>query len=108
MRRKAKYERRRQAGLVVSLLAMALAVFGQSQTGQVSGTVVDPTGAVVPSAKVQLIHDLTHNTREFSTEATGAFVFTNLIPGEYTIKIEQPGFKTYEQEIGRASCRERV
>jgi hypothetical protein len=87
---------------------MTLTAFGQSQTGQISGTVVDPTGAVVPGAKVQLIHDLTHNTRDFSTEATGAFVFTNLIPGEYSIRIQQSGFKTYEQARIVVSPSERV
>src|SRR5439155_15970053 len=83
--------------MLVCLLAIAMAAFSQSQTAQISGVVTDATGAVVAGAKVQAIHDLTKNTREFTTEANGAFVFPDLIPGNYTIRIQQPGFKTYEQ-----------
>jgi len=82
--------------------------FGQSQTGQISGVVIDQTGAVVAGAKVQLVHDLTKNTREFATEANGAFVFPNLIPGEYSIRVQVAGFKTYEQRRIIVSSSERV
>ena len=51
--------------LIASLLGIALAAFGQSQTGQISGVVIDPTGAAVAGAKVELIHVLTKNTRQF-------------------------------------------
>jgi carboxypeptidase family protein len=94
--------------LPVSLLGLALAAYGQSQTGQISGVVNDPTGAAVAGAKVQAIHELTTNTREFATEATGAFVFPDLIPGDYTIRIRQSGFKTYEQARINVSSNEKV
>src|SRR5947208_9320351 len=83
--------------LPVALMGLALAAYGQSQTGQISGVVNDPTGAAVAGAKVQAIHNLTKNTREFTTEANGAFVFPDLIPGDYTLRIRQSGFKTFEQ-----------
>lgn len=98
----------RQIGLFLLLFATASVAFGQSQSGQVSGVVVDQTGGVIAGAKVQLIHDLTKNTREFATEVNGAFVFPNLIPGEYTIKIQVSGFKTFEQSKIVVSQSERV
>src|SRR5690349_13531903 len=101
-------ERTQLLRLLTGLITATLAVYGQSQTGQISGVVADQSGAIVGRAKVQLIHELTQNTRDFTTEANGVFVFTNLIPGEYTIRIEQPGFKTYEQAKITVSPSERV
>lgn len=94
--------------LFLLLLASSSVAFGQSQTGQVSGVVVDQTGGVIAGATVQLIHDLTKNTREFATEVNGAFVFPNLIPGEYSIKIQVSGFKTFGQSKIVVSQSERV
>ncbi len=94
--------------LLVAMLAVASAAYGQSQTGQISGVVVDQSGGVLAGAKVQLIHDLTKNAREFETEANGSFVFPNLIAGEYSIKIQLTGFKTYEQPRIIVSQSERV
>jgi hypothetical protein len=94
--------------LTVSLLGLVLAAYGQSQTGQISGVVDDPTGAAVAGAKVQAIHNLTKNTREFTTEANGAFIFPDLIPGDYTIRVQQSGFKTYEQARINVSSNEKV
>jgi hypothetical protein len=94
--------------LPLVLLAASLLSYSQSQTGQVSGTIVDPTGAAVAGAKVQLIHVLTKNTREFASEPNGDFVFTNLLPGDYNLAVEQPGFRTYQQNNIVVSQSERV
>src|SRR5258706_14117388 len=77
------------------LLAMMPAVNSQSVTGQISGTVTDPAGAVVFGAKVQLTNDLSKQVREFTSESKGAFIFSGLVPGRYSIRVAQPGFKTY-------------
>ncbi len=94
--------------LLVILLAVALTAFGQSQTGQISGLITDATGAVVIGATIQLSHDLTGNTREFKSESNGSFVFPNLLPGAYTLRITQAGFKTFEQKNIIVSPSERV
>src|SRR5262249_28406505 len=93
---------------MIGLLLAAMTAYAQSQTGQISGVVTDPSGAVVTGAKVQAIHELTKNTREFTTEASGAFVFPDLIPGDYTVIVQQPGFKTYEQPKINVSSNEKV
>ncbi len=108
MRIARKLKQARPFRLLVSVLGIAIAAYGQSQTGQISGVVNDPSGAVVGGAKVQVIQDLTKNTREFTTEANGAFVFPDLIPGNYTVRIQQPGFKTYEQPGINVSSNEKV
>jgi len=98
--------------VVVSLLFVLLATLptanSQSVTGQISGTVTDPAGALIVGATVQLTHDLSKQVREFTTESAGTFVFTGLVPGGYSIKIAQRGFKTYDQTGIIVAAQERV
>src|SRR4051812_8979502 len=108
MRIAAGFQLSRLLGLAVLLWVTMLTASGQSQTGQISGRVIDPTGAAIAGAKVQVIHALTRNTREFVSEATGGFVFPNLLPGTYIITVEHPGFKTYQQNNVVVADAERV
>src|SRR5579864_4536710 len=71
--------------IVICLLAMLPTVSGQSVTGQISGTVADSAGAVIPGAVVQLTNDLSKQTHTFTTDSNGSFVFANLVPGSYSI-----------------------
>jgi hypothetical protein len=92
----------------LSLLAVPPTASAQSITGQISGTVTDPAGAVVAGAKVQLTATLSQQLREFSTGSTGEFVFTGLVPGEYSLRVVQAGFKTYEQRSIVVATQENV
>lgn len=97
------------AVVVFMLLAVALpAANAQSVTGQIFGTVTDPTGAVVAGAAVRLTHDVSQQVREFKTEANGSFIFTGLMPGAYSLHIEASGFKTYDQKAIPVNAQERV
>ena len=49
-------------------------------------------------ARVQLTNELTKQAREFLTDSSGNFTFTNVPPGNYTLRVAHPGFKTYEQK----------
>ena len=80
----------------------------QTVSGQISGRVVDPQGAIVGGATVRLTSDLTQQTREFVTDETGAFVFLSLVPGNYSVRVELPGFKAHEQKAISVSAQERV
>lgn len=93
---------------LVLLCGLVPAVHAQSVTGQISGTVVDGGGLVVANASIQLTNDLTKVVRELSANSDGAFVFTNLVPGNYSIRIEHPGFKAYDQKAINVSAEERV
>jgi hypothetical protein len=87
----------RIASITLVLAALWPAANAQTVTGQISGTVVDPGGGIVPNASVQLINDATRQTREFTADGSGNFLFPDLVPGAYDIRISQPGFKTYAQ-----------
>src|SRR5215510_6141532 len=92
----------------ILLLAIVPAYHSQSITGQITGTVTDTTGGVIVSATVQLTHNLSKQVRTFMTDASGAFVFTNLVPGEYSVRISAGGFRVYEQKGITVSSQERV
>src|SRR5437899_754445 len=94
--------------LLLLLLAILPASYAQSVTGQISGTVTDPAGAVVAGAKVQLTHDLSKQVHEFTSESNGSFIFTGLVPGSYSIRVEQPGSKAYQQKAIVVAAQERV
>ena len=91
-------------GLFLQLALLALlAVFFPSaklhaQTGSITGTVVDPSGAAIPGAKVQVTDQATGNlTREASADAEGTFRALNLPPGTYRIKVSAPGMEELDR-----------
>jgi hypothetical protein len=97
-----------------SILAAALftavspSANAQSVTGQISGTVTDQGGSLIAGASVRLTHDLSKQLRSFITDGNGNFLFTGLVPGNYSVHVEQPGFKTYDQRAIPVSAEERV
>ena len=72
-------------GLLVMFAVMAPSLMAQSLiSGDLTGTVTDPSGAVVPNATVTLKSDATGETRTATTNANGAYRFSLLGPGSYT------------------------
>src|SRR5215510_3882440 len=88
--------------LILSLLlVVALSVSSRAQAvyGSVFGTVTDPKGARVVGAVVT-VTDLTRNvTITAKTNESGNYTVTHLIPGRYSVKIEQQEYKTISQEV---------
>jgi hypothetical protein len=85
--------------LLLALLALtAAAGFAQTSTSRISGTVTDPSGAVVPGATVTLINEATGVSLTQVTSEAGLFGFPSLSPGIYTVKVELAGFKTAENK----------
>src|SRR5262245_49284593 len=83
--------------LFISLLASGV-VWGQAgATAQVSGTVKDQTGAVLPGAEVTLTQTETGLARNAVTNETGSYTLTNLPIGPYKLEAGLPGFRTYVQ-----------
>lgn len=93
--------------LVGGILSVAT-MNAQGLTGQISGTVLDPSGNVAPNARIELLNAGTSQTRAGATDALGSFVFTELLPGTYHLKIAVSGFKTYEQRDIVVTATERV
>jgi hypothetical protein len=86
-----------------SLLLTALAVFffaqpGWSQAvyGNIVGTVEDSTGAIVPGAKVTITDVAKGTTNTYTTNESGNFNATHLIPGTYNVRVEAANFKASE------------
>jgi hypothetical protein len=94
--------------LLALLMAMLPTASGQSMTGQISGTVIDPQSAVVPGATVTLTNALTDQKREVESGAQGAFVFTQLLAGTYEVSVSASGFKVYEQKGIKLSANEKM
>src|SRR5260370_36071248 len=76
--------------LAAALLSLP-AVYSQSVTGQISGTVTDSSGGIVQGATVRLTHGATQQVRTFTTEMRGSFVFTNPVPADYGVHIAVAG-----------------
>jgi hypothetical protein len=78
------------------MLGCSCAVLAQEETAAtVSGLVTDSAGAVVKSATVIISNDQTKQERRVQTNDDGQFVLTPLIPGTYTLTVEQTNFKKH-------------
>ncbi|HYT64971.1 MAG TPA: carboxypeptidase regulatory-like domain-containing protein [Vicinamibacterales bacterium] len=86
----------------------AVTAHGQGLTGQLSGTVTDAGGGVIPGATVMVTNAGTNQTRETITSAEGTFVFPDLLAGTYHLTIKMEGFKAYEQKDIALGATERV
>ncbi|MDR3677906.1 MAG: carboxypeptidase-like regulatory domain-containing protein [Acidobacteriota bacterium] len=64
---------------------------------QIHGTVVDPTGAVVPGANIQATHVATGKVQSTVTGSSGDYVLTNLAVGAYSLEVKATGFERYVQ-----------
>ena len=82
--------------LIASLLCVTVNASAQTTSGSMSGTVVDESSQVVPGASVTIVYESTGESRAGVTSDVGAFVFSGLAPGPYTIKVEITGFKPLE------------
>src|SRR5215472_1123981 len=69
------------------------ALWGQSTTGTILGTVMDSSKSVVPGAKVTLTNEGTGISSEAETNASGDYVFPNLQAAIYSLRAEASGFR---------------
>ncbi len=81
------------------LLPCGLVAQAIGTAGTVSGTVTDPTGMPLPGAAVMILNRLTNYQETVTTEADGAFRFTNVPPNPYHMEISAMGFTTVERDI---------
>src|SRR5499425_264825 len=97
------------AALVATLIAGSSAALAQITTGTVTGTVKDPTGAVIPGATVVLISE-TRGTRSAPaiTNETGDYVFPNVTGDTYTVEVTLDAFKTVRRSGIQVSGADRV
>jgi len=86
----------RLALAAVLIAAPATRLLAQNTTADVVGTVTDASGAVVPNATVTLTDVDTHDVRTLKSGSGGEFTFTLLKPGNYSLSVAAPGFKTFQ------------
>src|SRR6516165_2899270 len=80
------------AAIIVMLMVSAHA-FGQG-TGTLSGTVSDPSGALVPGVEVKAVNDATNVESVATTNASGVYNFAAIQPGTYTVRASLANFRT--------------
>lgn len=92
-----RYFRVKAGFLALALMfAMSGAVLAQEETAAtVTGQVTDSTGAVVKAATVVITNDATQQARTVQTNDDGQFNLTPLLPGNYTLTVEQTNFKKH-------------
>jgi len=97
------FSRSHQA-IFVTLFSLALfagvsvpPAFAQTESGTLVGSVRDASGGVVPGARVTVTNTETNVSRHVATNAVGEYIVTPLMVGIYSVRIEQPGFKTSVQ-----------
>ena len=80
----------------VVILSLSAVGLGQELAATLTGTVTDPSGAVVAGATVVVHNDDTGaDVRTITTSSTGNFNITNLLAGRYTVMVKSGGFQTY-------------
>jgi hypothetical protein len=94
--RKGKKYRLLIAAMVFAIAGAGLA-FAQIDTGSITGTVRDTSGAVVPGAEVTATNSATKVTITSVTNSSGVYQFLALIPGTYSVKVSASGFSPQVQ-----------
>jgi hypothetical protein len=86
---------RLQISILVSLLS-AVTTWAVV-TGSITGVVVDPTGALIPNAEVEVVNVATGISQTVHTDALGSYSFLALPVGQYRLEVKATGFASYRQ-----------
>ena len=94
---------------IAAVCAGVMPAAAQITTGNISGTVVDNQGGVIPGATVVLISE-SRNTKSAPavTNETGTYVFANVTPDVYTVEVTMDNFKTVKRTGVRVSGGDRI
>src|ERR1700679_2309162 len=84
-------------GLVCGMLVWTPPAHADNLYASIRGTVVDPSGAVVPDAKLTATNIATGISYSATSSKDGLFAFLQLPIGDYSVKVERSGFKTFTE-----------
>jgi len=84
--------------LAAMVCVVSLPLSAQNSYGSVVGTVSDTTGAAIPGALVSATSRATGEVASAKSSETGNYTILNLKPGQYSVKVEFKGFKTFVQK----------
>jgi uncharacterized surface anchored protein len=79
--------------LLLIIFLVAIKVDAQNTTGTITGRLTDSTGAVVSGAKVTVENTGTAEARTLTTDQSGDYTATLLLPGSYRVTSERAGFR---------------
>src|SRR5579863_6706092 len=85
--------------ILLFYLALGLHVHAQSNSASIGGTVLDPSGAVVPNASVEIHNPVSHFDRSTTSDASGRFSFANVPFNPYHLSVTGAGFSPYAQDV---------
>ena len=81
--------------VICALMAVwALPTWGQTLYGSVVGNIEDPSGSAIVSSSITLTNKGTAQVYEMKSDESGRFLFQNVLPGDYDLKVSATGFKT--------------
>ncbi len=83
--------------LLTAFVLSVVALCAQQLTGNISGTVMDKSGALISGAAIKLVSVTTGAVRETKTNEQGSFEITTVQAGNYRLEVKHSGFKTYEE-----------
>src|SRR5262245_21174060 len=96
----------RLLALVVALSALPAAAFAQLAQGELRGTILDESGAVLPGVGVTAVHVETGSSRTATTAANGTYLMPAMPLGSYKVTAELSGFSTMVRDGFRLSVGE--
>ncbi len=79
--------------VVAFCLLSYLSVYGQRDLGTITGTVTDPTGALIAGAKITIIEQATGISSSAISDASGTYIRPLLKAGTYSVEVEATGFR---------------
>ena len=85
------------AGILLLIFSFQPPAQSQVLYGSMVGTATDPSGAVVPGASVTATNTGTGQTRTDTTDSSGRYNLTNLVPGTYSLRVTAKGFRTIDR-----------
>src|SRR5258708_20813079 len=77
------------------LMGVRAPVFAQADSATLSGTVTDPSGAIITNATVEATNPDTNLTQATRTNSAGLYSFPRLPPGRYRVSVKSTGFKEF-------------
>src|ERR1700730_2731225 len=84
--------------LLVNTVLCASPAYAQVSGANLTGTVKDPSSAIIPNAQVSITDAATGIVRTVSTDVAGFYSAPNLLPGNYEVRVTAPGFSTQVQK----------
>ena len=86
------------AMILFALSSVSLSAQSASGVSGITGTVTDPSGAVVPNATIKATNVDLNTTDTAYSRADGSYAFANLAPGHYSLSVMVPGFAVFRAE----------